>query len=113
MVFNDAPILRTEAKLLLKYEGTTETGLLQFRILSGFTSHYGISRTGIETEETIYLENTETMQDFVNHVSDALFLFGEFEILTNYKTNINSLHTVFYYENFCWRYMPARLVLNE
>lgn len=113
MVFNDAPELRTENKLLLRYEGITQDSLLQFRILSGFTSHYGVTRSAIETEEIIFLENTETMQEFVNHVSDAFFLFGEFQILTNYKTNIISLHTVFYYENFCWRYMPAKLVFSQ
>lgn len=112
MVFDDAPVLRTENKLLLKYEGVTEGDLLEFAVLSSFSTQYGIVRRPIETGEDVYLENSETLQTFSLRNKNCFFLFGEFEILENFKTNIVSLTTVFYFENFMWRYMPAKLILN-
>jgi len=110
MVFSDAPVLRTETELFLRYDGLTEAGLMQFTILSGIEHPYNRPGRVIESEEVIYLERVEPITDYIHHLYDAVFLIGSFEILTNFKTNITSLSTVFYYEFFLWKYMYARLV---
>lgn len=110
MTFSDAPVLRTEKKLLILYEGETEEGLLQFKVLTGFTASYACNWRPVKGEETIYLEDIEPITQYFKHVNDVLFLFGEFEILENYKTNIMSLDTVFLTEFFHWQYIPAKLV---
>lgn len=112
MVFNDAPVLKTENKLLLRFIKVTEENLLEFSVLSGFNIRYGIARSPIVTEETLFLENTEEITSLLKQPLDIVYLFGEFEILENYKTNVTSLHTAFYFEYFCWNILPAKLVLN-
>jgi|GEM_PF-2105390 len=110
MVFSDAPVLRTETELFLRYDGLTESGLMQFTILSSIEHRFGGQGSITETEEVIYLEMIEPITNYIHHLYDAVYLIGSFEILTNYKTNITSLSTVFYYEYFLWKYMHARLV---
>ena len=48
-------ILRTEAKLLLRFDEITAGNLLQFHVLSGFNYAYKIPRGAIETGENLYL----------------------------------------------------------
>jgi hypothetical protein len=112
MVFNDAPVLRTDYRLLLRYVGVTVDNLLEFSVLSGFTIRFGIARSPILTGETLYFANTEEITSLFKQPLDIVYLFGEFQILENFKTNITSLTTAFYYEYFCWQILPSKLVLN-
>lgn len=112
MVFNDAPVLRTNNRLLLRYVGITEDNLLEFSVLSGFTVRYNVARSPILTGETLFLENTEVITSLLRQPLDIVYMFGEFETLTNFKTNVTDLHTAFYYEFFCWSLLPAKLVKN-
>lgn len=113
MVFNDAPELRTDVKLLIRFEGITEEGLLKFRRLAGFTYYYDVIRNGIETNEFLYFEASETLTDMIKQQYDTLYLFGELQVLQNFKVNIVSLHTAFLFEWFCWQIMPAKLKIDE
>lgn len=112
MPFSDADVLRTDNRLLLRFVGITENNLLEFSVLSGFNIRFGIARSPILTGETLFLENTEEITSLLRQPLDIVYLFGEFEILENFKTNVLSLHTAFYFENFCWQLMPCKLVLN-
>jgi hypothetical protein len=106
-------LLRTENKLLLRLEGVTTDSLLQFRVLSGFNWAYGLMREPISTEEILLFESSATLTDLIKQKNDIVHLFGKFDILTDYKTNIISLNCVYYFESFCWATMPGKLVLNE
>ena len=112
MTFSDAPVLRTDNRLLLRYVGITEDNLLEFAVLSGFTIRFSIARAPILTGETLFFENVEEITSLLKQPLDIVYLFGEFEILENFKTNVTSLHTAFYYEFFCWQILPSKLVLN-
>lgn len=105
-------VLRTENKLLLRFEGVATDSFLQFRVLSGFNWRYGVVRGVLETEEILLFENSATITDLIKQPLDIVHLFGEFEILTDYKTNIISLNCAYYFEYFLWAVMPGKLVLN-
>ena len=113
MVFNDAPFLKNANRLLLQYVGITQDGLLEFSVLSGFNIRYNVALSPIVTEETLFFENVVAITGLLKQPLDIVYIFGGFEILTNFKTNVTSLHTAFYYENFCWQLMPCKLVLNS
>lgn len=108
-------ILRSEAKLLLRFDGITETGnLLQFHVLSGFNYAYRIPRGAIETGEVLYFENSATLSDLLKEPNDIIHIFADsFDILVDQTVNIVSLHTCYLYEFFMWQTMPGKLVLNE
>lgn len=102
MTFSDAPVLKTNDRLLLRFVGITEDNLLEFSVLSGFNFVFRVARSPIITSEVLYFENTEAIISLVHRPLDIVYLFGEFEILTYFKTNVTDLHTAFYFENFCW-----------
>lgn len=88
MVYNDAPVLKTENKLLLRYVGLTEDGLLEFAVLSGFTVRYNVARSPILTGETLFLANTEQITSLLRQPLDIIYIFGGFEILTFMSTDL-------------------------
>lgn len=112
MVFNDAPVLRTNNRLLLRYVGITEDNLLEFSVLSGFTVRYNVARSPIVMDETLFFENVTAITGLFRQPLDIVYIFGEFEVLQNFKVNVTDLHTCFYFENFMWQLMPCKLVLN-
>ena len=104
--------LRTDKKLLMRFEGKTAENLLQFRVLSGFNWAYGVMRGAVETSEILLFENTATLTDLIKQPFDIVHLFGEFQVLTDFKVNVISLTTCYYFEFFMWQSMPAKLILN-
>lgn len=104
--------LRTDKKLLLRFEKVTAENLLQFRVLSGFNWAYGVMRGAVETSQVLFFENSETLTNLIKQKNDIVHLFGEFNILENYTVNIVSLNTCYYFEFFMWQTMPSKLILN-
>ena len=113
MVFNDAPVLRTETELFIRFDEITANNLIKCTILQGINFKHNRPGGAVPTEEVIYLANEAPITNFLTHSSDAVYIIGSFQILTNYKTNIISLNTVFHYEFFYFRYMYPKLVLKE
>lgn len=105
-------ILRQQQKLLLRFEEVTVDGLLQFRVLSGFRWINGVIRGAISTEEILLFENSATITDLIKQPNDIVHLFGEFDILTDYKTNVISLNCCYYYEFFMWESLPAKMIVD-